>query len=95
MSKNVKVVLNSAGIQELLKSKEVEIFLEDQAERMSAIAGVKYYPDTVTGKTRAVTRADVGNSRLGQEIQPDTRSKTKTSKLFSKKTKVKGYKKKK
>lgn len=67
MSKNVKVVLNSAGVQELLKSAGIAGACEQQAARMSAAAGVAYKADVYVGKTRVNAKANVGNSKLGQE----------------------------
>ncbi len=66
MSKNVKVVLDSAGVQELLKSSGVAGFCEQQAARMSAAAGVEYKADVYVGKTRVNAMANVGESKLGK-----------------------------
>lgn len=49
---NVKIELNSAGIQELLKSKEIANVCEAQAARMTRATGVEYVPDVYTGRTR-------------------------------------------
>lgn len=66
MSKNVKIVLNSAGVQELLKSAGVAGYCEQQAARMSAAAGVEYRADVYVGKTRVNAMANVGESKLGK-----------------------------
>lgn len=49
---NVKVVLNSAGVRELLKSSGVAAFCEAQAARMTRAAGVDYVPDVYVGRNR-------------------------------------------
>lgn len=66
MSKNVKIELNSAGIQQLLKSAEIASACEQQAARMSAAAGVEYKADVYVGKTRVNAMANVGESKLGK-----------------------------
>lgn len=50
----VIIELNSAGIQELLKSKEIEAFCEKKAEKMTREAGVPYVSDVHIGRTRVV-----------------------------------------
>ena len=54
---NVTIELNSAGIQELLKSQEIASACESAAEEMTAATGIKYNPDTRVGKTRVVVGA--------------------------------------
>lgn len=49
---NVEIVLDSAGIRELLKSPEIARFCESQAARMTRAAGVEYVADVYVGKTR-------------------------------------------
>lgn len=49
---NVEIVLDSAGIRELLKSQEIANVCEAQAARMTQAAGVKYVADVYVGKTR-------------------------------------------
>lgn len=49
---NVKIELNSAGIQALLKSDEIASVCESQAARMTRATGVKYTADVYVGKTR-------------------------------------------
>lgn len=66
MSKNVKIVLNSAGVQELLKSSAIAAVCEQQAERMSNAAGVPYVADVYVGKTRVNAIANVGDAKLGK-----------------------------
>lgn len=53
---NVEIVLDSAGIQELLKSQEIANVCEAQAARMTQAAGVKYVADVHVGKTRVNAR---------------------------------------
>lgn len=59
MSKNVKIVLNSAGVRELLKSAEIANVCEREAARMSAAAGVPYVADVYVGKTRVNARGSI------------------------------------
>lgn len=66
MSRSVKIELNSAGIQQLLKSAEIAGVCEQKAARMSAAAGVPYVADVRVGKTRVNARANVGDSKLGK-----------------------------
>lgn len=49
---NVEIELNSAGIQELLKSSEIASVCEAQAARMTRAAGVEYVADVHVGRTR-------------------------------------------
>lgn len=56
MSRNIKVELNSAGIQQLLKSAEIASVCEREAARMSAAAGVEYRADVFVGRTRVNAR---------------------------------------
>lgn len=51
---NVEIVLDSAGIQELLKSSEMASVCEAEASRMTRATGMKYVPDVRVGKTRVV-----------------------------------------
>lgn len=53
---NVEIELNSAGIQELLKSSEIASVCEDQADRMTRAAGVEYVADVHVGRTRVNAR---------------------------------------
>lgn len=59
---DVEVELNSAGIQELLKSAAIASVCEEQAARMTRATGVEYVPDVHVGRTRvnagAKTRRD-------------------------------------
>lgn len=49
---NVKIELDDAGIQALLKSNEIANVCESQAARMTRATGVKYVADVYVGKTR-------------------------------------------
>lgn len=49
---NIEIELNSAGIQELLKSSEIASVCEAQAARMTRVAGVEYVADVHVGRTR-------------------------------------------
>lgn len=49
---NVKIVLNSDGIRELLKSDELAEVCEREAERMTRATGMKYQSDVRIGKLR-------------------------------------------
>lgn len=52
MSKKVEVELNSAGIQELLKSAEIESVCKEYADKVANRAGDGYEVNTQVGKTR-------------------------------------------
>ena len=49
---NVEIELNSAGVQELLKSAEIAGICEKAAAQMTRAAGVEYVADVYVGKTR-------------------------------------------
>lgn len=49
---DITIVLESAGIRELLKSEEIAAFCEAQAARMTRATGVEYVPDVYTGRNR-------------------------------------------
>lgn len=49
---NVRIELVSAGIQELLKSKEIANACETEAQKMTQATGVKYVSDVYVGRTR-------------------------------------------
>lgn len=53
MAEKFRVEINSAGIQALLKSGEVEAFLKAKAERIAAAAGEGMEATSRIGKTRA------------------------------------------
>lgn len=59
---DIRIELNSKGIQELLKSPEIAQVCEAQAKRMTQAAGVPYVANVYVGKTRvnalARTRKD-------------------------------------
>lgn len=48
----VKIVLNSAGIRELMKSSEIAGVCEKQAERLTVATGMPYVPDVYVGRSR-------------------------------------------
>jgi len=50
---DAKIVMNSAGIQALLKSQEVQDELSARADRIAAAAGDGFEVQTTVGKTRA------------------------------------------
>lgn len=52
MSENVKVVLNSAGVRELLKSNWIMGVCQEQADAMKARAGSGYATSQYTGANR-------------------------------------------
>lgn len=49
---NVTIKLDSAGIQELLKSNEMADVCEEEAARMTRATGMEYVPDIHIGATR-------------------------------------------
>ena len=49
---SVKIVLDSDGIQELLKSEEMAEVCEREAERMTRATGMEYKSDVRVGKYR-------------------------------------------
>lgn len=55
MSK-VRIVLNSKGIQEMLKSPEIAGAVQDACNKIQAKAGSGYASNVVTGKRRSVGR---------------------------------------
>lgn len=48
----VRIELNSAGIQEMLKSNQMAAACEKEAARMTRATGMQYVPDIHVGKTR-------------------------------------------
>lgn len=54
---DVTIELNSAGIQELLKSAEIASVCESEAQKMTEASGVKYVADVHIGRTRVNARA--------------------------------------
>ena len=50
---NVKFVLNSEGVQELLKSAEMQAVLDSHAQAVADRAGLGYAAETKVGKKRA------------------------------------------
>lgn len=53
MSKQVEIELNSAGIQELLKSAEIQGACMEEARKVAGRAGDGFAVDSYVGKTRA------------------------------------------
>lgn len=53
MAKQVEIELNSAGIQEMLKSQEMQAMLSERAAAIAARAGSGYATSIYVGKTRA------------------------------------------
>lgn len=51
---NVRIELDSAGIQELLKSSEIADVCEQEAQRMTRSAGMAYVADVHIGSTRVI-----------------------------------------
>lgn len=50
----VTIELNSAGIQELLKSPEIASVCESEAQKMTQAAGVDYIPKIITIRERKI-----------------------------------------
>lgn len=48
----VKIKLNSSGVQELLKSAEMQSICKEHAQRIQATCGAGYKTDTYVGKVR-------------------------------------------
>lgn len=63
MADGVEIVLDSAGIRELLKSSEMANICEAEAARMTRAAGVEYVADVHVGKTRVNASARAGRDR--------------------------------
>jgi len=53
MAKQVEIELNSAGIQEMLKSPEMQAMLLERASAVADRAGSGYATDVYVGRTRA------------------------------------------
>lgn len=68
MSKKCHVVLNSAGIRELLKSSEIQSVLNETAETVARRAGEGYeaVPGTL-GKTRANVRVQAATKEANKD----------------------------
>lgn len=54
---DVRIELDSAGIQELLKSTEIASVCESEARKMTQASGIQYTADVYTGRTRVNARA--------------------------------------
>lgn len=52
MANGVKIVLDSAGIRELLKSSEMASICEAQAAKMTRATGMEYVADVYIGRNR-------------------------------------------
>lgn len=63
-----RIELNSAGIQQLLKSAEIASVCEGQAARLTAASGVEYRADIYVGRTRVNARAKT-TSDVAKEIK--------------------------
>lgn len=68
MSKSVKIVLDSAGIQEMLKSVSIASICEYQAHRLTMASGVEYRADVYIGKTRVNAKAGT-TKEVAKEIK--------------------------
>lgn len=59
---DVRIELDSAGIQALLKSSEIASVCESEAQKMTQATGVKYKANVYVGRTRvnasAIRRAE-------------------------------------
>ena len=53
MAKKTKIVLNSAGVREMLKSPEMKALLSERAHTIAGRAGTGYETDVFTGRNRA------------------------------------------
>lgn len=60
---DVEIVLNPAGVRQLLKSGEIASICEAQAARMTRAAGVEYVADVYVGKTRVNAGAKTGGDK--------------------------------
>lgn len=49
---DIKIVLDSAGIQAMLKSSEIAQVCEENARRMTVATGMEYQADVYVGRTR-------------------------------------------
>lgn len=64
-----KVVLNSKGVQDLMKSEEMQAVLQEQADRTLSILGKGYEASLYIGKTRA----NVSVGAVSKEAQKENR----------------------
>lgn len=58
MANKVKIVLDSAGIQELLKCGAMQKICKDQADKIQQRAGDGFEVTTMVGKTRCNARVE-------------------------------------
>ena len=63
MSKNVKIVLNSAGINELLHSEEITAALMEASQAVQGRAGDDFEVVPVSMPTRNIVRVQSANAR--------------------------------
>ena len=63
MSNDVKIKLNSAGIQELLKSPEIQGAVSEVCGRIAQNAGSGYSSNVQIGKRRSVGRVYAGSKK--------------------------------
>lgn len=76
MAEKIRIEINSAGIQALLKSEEVQSLLMAKAQRIAAAAGEGMEASSMVGKTRA--RASVITAtRAARKAEAVDRSLTK------------------
>lgn len=73
MSK-VKIVLNTAGVRELMRSKEMQEILEEQAKKIAGESETESY----VAQTRAVVKisGDDGNNSLLKAMGESTKGRT-------------------
>ena len=71
---NVKVVLNTAGVRQLLQSQEMKSICEEQAQKAVSRLGSGYEVTSMTGKTRvnasvvAITRDAVNENMKNNTV---------------------------
>ena len=58
MAKSIEVVLNSAGIQQMLKSEEMQSVLQEHVNRIQANCGPEYEGNVKVGGKRAYGRVE-------------------------------------
>lgn len=76
MAEKIRIDINSAGIQELLKSGPVQALLSAKAQRIAAAAGPGMEASSRVGKTRA--RASViTTTRAARKAEAEDRALTK------------------
>lgn len=58
MAKKFEIVLDSAGIQQMLKSSEMQSVLQEHAKRIQGNCGAEYESSVSVGKKRAYGRVE-------------------------------------